>query len=360
MIATPTEATATRALRRGLSILQGTPIFSSSVDPLVGALSARARVGRHVVVLIRDDARDYVVKMALNGGSDEQRFLQREQQFYVDCREEGRWNQLSCIMPRAIHVDERQAFILFEGDEPSRPFERLCINPRGPILGAAENLGSALALVHAQEPKATEGRSPVFVPDLLEEKERLGDEQVLHAMLLAQPFVVNAVAEIAEAGEVATLIHGDIKGDNVLVRPDGSVLLIDWELAGAGDPGWDLGGGLLAVLRQCLVPSALHASTASELRSDALHALAQLPERARRFWESYWRTSRHTSTRWGGEAQIARRAVLSAVARSVDDALEAARGGRMRNLDSVLVRIACNVAERPGPSSQALFGLACA
>lgn len=44
-------------------------------------------------------------------------------------------------------------------------------------------------------------------------------------------------AEAAGRGEVC-LVHGDLTPGNVLVRPDGSLLLLDWEYAHAGGP-WD-------------------------------------------------------------------------------------------------------------------------
>lgn len=38
------------------------------------------------------------------------------------------------------------------------------------------------------------------------------------------------------------LVHGDLKHDNVLLVDDGSVRIIDWEMARIGDPAWDLAG----------------------------------------------------------------------------------------------------------------------
>jgi aminoglycoside phosphotransferase (APT) family kinase protein len=47
-------------------------------------------------------------------------------------------------------------------------------------------------------------------------------------------------AGAAEAGAGDRLLHLDARGDNMLVRPDGEIVLVDWPWAAAGDPVLDL------------------------------------------------------------------------------------------------------------------------
>ncbi|MBK5306576.1 MAG: phosphotransferase [Frankiaceae bacterium] len=56
-----------------------------------------------------------------------------------------------------------------------------------------------------------------------------------------------------EAGAGDRLLHLDARGDNMLVRPDGEVVLVDWPWAAAGDPVMDIVG---------FVPSAMLAGVA--------------------------------------------------------------------------------------------------
>jgi Ser/Thr protein kinase RdoA (MazF antagonist) len=62
--------------------------------------------------------------------------------------------------------------------------------------------------------------------------------------------VAAAITRMARAWTSRTMIHGDIKFDNVLVAHD-RMLLVDWELAGLGAPVWDLAG----VVDGLLIPS---------------------------------------------------------------------------------------------------------
>jgi|GEM_PF-3289404 len=67
------------------------------------------------------------------------------------------------------------------------------------------------------------------------------------ARLLERPVIVAGLGEMASLWQATHPIHGDAKSDNMIVS-DGAepkITLIDWELAGLGDPAWDLAGALL-------------------------------------------------------------------------------------------------------------------
>ncbi|HWI70873.1 MAG TPA: phosphotransferase [Baekduia sp.] len=66
----------------------------------------------------------------------------------------------------------------------------------------------------------------------------------------ARSAVMTAIATLDHRWTARAAIHGDVKFDNVLVAGD-RMLLVDWELAGLGEPAWDLAGvadGLLLPL----------------------------------------------------------------------------------------------------------------
>jgi hypothetical protein len=80
------------------------------------------------------------------------------------------------------------------------------------------------------------------------------DDPGLRPVLEALPHPARFRAGVAAARgrwRRERLIHGDLRWDNCLVEGDPAaprVRLIDWEMADAGDPAWDIGG----VLQECL------------------------------------------------------------------------------------------------------------
>lgn len=64
----------------------------------------------------------------------------------------------------------------------------------------------------------------------------------------ARPALVQGLRRARGAWRALTLVHGDLKHDNLLQAADGSFALIDWEMARLGDPAWDLAGLLLRPL----------------------------------------------------------------------------------------------------------------
>jgi thiamine kinase-like enzyme len=49
-----------------------------------------------------------------------------------------------------------------------------------------------------------------------------------------------AIHRSAEGWNAQALLHGDLRLDNVLVRPSDSIALVDWECWGLGIPAWDV------------------------------------------------------------------------------------------------------------------------
>jgi aminoglycoside phosphotransferase (APT) family kinase protein len=64
---------------------------------------------------------------------------------------------------------------------------------------------------------------------------------------LSRPGIVDGLARAQARWHAGALIHGDAKLDNMILTGGATprICLIDWELAGLGDPAWDLAGALL-------------------------------------------------------------------------------------------------------------------
>lgn len=117
--------------------------------------------------------------------------------------------------------------------------------PRPPGHGdaaIAATLGRTLGGVH----KGTAGlplppaRPPVALAGLSGQAPLDGTLGEVCGALASEPLVADAARSLS-APVSGCLVSHDMKWDNVVVRPDGTVVLLDWELAGLGDPAVDLG-----------------------------------------------------------------------------------------------------------------------
>ena len=124
----------------------------------------------------------------------------------------------------------------------------------------------------------------------------------LIGFLRAQPALMAAAARLRTPAGRA-LVHHDLKWDNIAVAPGPSPVIVDWELAGAGDPAWDLG---------CLV--------AEHLLPDRSAAVG-LPSTGRVLVRGYGEAARISSRATG---LFAERVALAAVLRLAQFALEVA------------------------------------
>lgn len=88
---------------------------------------------------------------------------------------------------------------------------------------------------------------------------------------------LHELAELEHAGVARTLVHGDARQANVLLRADGELVWLDWERAAPGDPARDVGHLLSEYAHQVLLPE-----TAQEELSAALYRRS-----ARAFFEAY-------------------------------------------------------------------------
>ena len=102
-----------------------------------------------------------------------------------------------------------------------------------------------------------------------------------------------------------SLIHGDMKWDNVLVFPAGDGLdfrIADWEMADFGDAAWDVG----AVLQSFLSAWIMSMPIASGMPPEAYVGMAAQPfEAMRPVLKVFWRT--YAATRGFDEARRAAR-----------------------------------------------------
>ncbi|MFD4442479.1 phosphotransferase [Nocardia sp. NPDC058519] len=127
------------------------------------------------------------------------------------------------------------------------------------LLGEA---GKALARLHALAADEVIGDEPLPSPG-----RRLTTERRSHIADFADRAFADwltvrlAALDDIQSGRQHTLIHGDLYSDNIIVRENGELVIIDWETACREDPLLDLGMAIigLGVVEGRLVPERVEA-----------------------------------------------------------------------------------------------------
>ncbi len=136
---------------------------------------------------------------------------------------------LARLLPECLHRDEvTQTLVLRAAGEA------YLLEP-----GAAATFGADLAALH----RSTQAdlHLPMRRPWILDVLEPHGFQNtVTSALIENRTAVASRLRLLGAALEITCLVHNDVKFDNC-VQQD-RVRLIDWEIAGSGDPAWDVAG----------------------------------------------------------------------------------------------------------------------
>jgi hypothetical protein len=273
----------------------------------------------------------------------------------------GRGGELRSHLPGFVDYDREERVLVLEllrGAEDLRArHHRLKAFPV--VLGEA--LGGALGLLH-RETRATYPEAPppwvlsLHRPDTSVFRDISAANVELIKIVQNAEGLGGGLDELRDGWRVETLIHQDVKWDNCLIDGDGTLRLIDWELAVAGDPGWDLGSALGQYLGFWLFSIPV---TGSEppVRFPALarYPLDAMKDALRACCERYAQTSGAGSELAGEELQ---RAVAYAGARLIQSAFEVSQFDQRLGSAAVLhLQLGANLIQRPGEAADRLLGL---
>lgn len=107
----------------------------------------------------------------------------------------------------------------------------------------AHALAGVLRAIHAVRPEAP-GTDACEVPLALQLLQHTPDADDPGAPALravaTSPALQQLVRDVLARWPRSTLIHGDLRWDNVILADDGRQVLVDWELWALGDPAWDV------------------------------------------------------------------------------------------------------------------------
>ena len=276
---------------------------------------------------------------------------------------------LAPFLPPVVVYDDAEGVLVLEAAPHARDLGRHHAGGRYSCALARET-GRALARLHAVRPSAMSGlQSPtdaawslqIHEPDLDSLRTSSAAAIELTRIIQATDELRTALDELVASWTEEAVIHGDVRWDNCIAcRSRDSdrwtrLQLIDWELCGLGDPGWDIGAFLAEYLRAWLesIPIA-DPRDPGRLLSHAGHPLRGMRPAMRAFWNAYMH---HCSAATAEPGGLLSRAIRFAAVRLLTAALEEAQTlTELRASVLYPLSLSQNILRRPREAAD-LFGL---
>lgn len=307
--------------------------------------------------------RGVLIKQPPPGGGPSRR-ANVEVTFYRLCQAPGTPGALRALLPRCLGTLDHGAGLVLELVPGAGPLSELPTGQGWPValtavgraLGTFHRLASTPAFRARSRRRALPACRPAVFGLQRPGPELLGPLSAANVATLSFIESEGGLAAHLQALERAlrpsTLIHGDLRLDNLLVATTGGVprvWLLDWELAGRGDPAWDLGAVLEGLLERWL----LRVPASRPVPEPREKAEAQASAHA--FWEAY-REAAGVSP--ASEGALLHRAVLASAAWLVLRAFEHAQCSARPPAGSLrLLQVAVDLFAEPAALAHRLHGL---
>jgi hypothetical protein len=318
--------------------------------------------------VVRNGSAGLFVKQMRDMQTDAMLTLKREAACYELAKEDA---ALSRLMPRLVRYDENRHVIVVDLLPGAESLLNYHTRHKTFPVEVGRMLGEGLGLYHTQASALIENEKlkqllarqiPLILTlgrgghAMLNHFGRVGP--ALSALLQQHKDFEGLLDALGAEWRFDSLVHGDMKWDNVLIFPAAAGLdfrIVDWEMADFGDAAWDVG----AVLQSFLASWIMSMPIASGLPPQAYISMASQPLEAMRpvlkaFWQAYAATRRFTRDQSRSELE---RCMRFGAARLVWAALE--QRLYVSQLDpaaSALLQVSLNVLKDPPRAVRELLG----
>jgi hypothetical protein len=325
--------------------------------------------------IIREGGPSYLLKQPGEGEPSTDATIRYEAAFYNNCQFDSGSAELRDVIPGFQSWDESRQVLILElvDGYPLWAHYASTTAPEFPS-DSAEPLGRALGTLHRVFRERWSQPDPWMVqllsapPWILfahrptpEIYAQLSPASLQVLRLLQQDRPMTAGLDSLRGEWVAdTLVHGDIKGDNVLVTvradEDVRVCIVDWELIQVGDAAWDVGNIFRDFLDHWLASVPLSGDlTPEQMLESAQIPLANLHPATRAFWNAY-RGAAGLDANAAGDFLL--RSVRFAAARIAQGAYElSATVPTPSNLAIAMLQLAANILADPRDALLHLLGI---
>jgi hypothetical protein len=318
--------------------------------------------------VVREDGSGYVIKQGL--GAERRRTIAHEADVYGLLESCPPAPALRAALSRCYGFDAAAALLILELHADAQSlldwYDARTRFPRA--LAAA--LGEALGALHGATAASNwtgDGEIQPFVP--LPFRLRCPDIPVfsilsgasieLVRVIQGSAELMNGLDAAARDWRVEALVHADARWDNWIVLPraeprEPRVKLVDWELAGLGDPAWDVGAVFADYLR-CWISSAPCLESPEEALYRARRPISAMQPSLRSFWRAYVASRGLDSA---AANNVLRWSTRCAGVRLVQLALELLQSAnRLTGTAVYLVQLAANVLQHPDEAAARLLGM---
>jgi hypothetical protein len=230
-------------------------------DLVTQDIHATEYIGRnHLVRFERSGAPCYIVKQPRDANAPDAVTMWTEAAIFWLSVNDRDFAVLAPWLPRYFHYDEPNKLLTIElvtGSDSllARQMSGTAIEPR-----LLRDIGRAFGTLHGQASKVLrEERVRRLFRSGLAWVLTLGQPgspyqpsnaaaQSIVATVLQRPDAIAALVQARADWRDAHIVHGDAKAANVLILGDGTVRVIDWEIAALGDGLWDVAGMVHSLL----------------------------------------------------------------------------------------------------------------
>ena len=288
-------------------------------------ITATATLSRNRLVRVERQGRPgFVVKQPRDTAQPDAATMWTEAALFWLAANDTGFAPLRPWMPRYHHYDPLQRMLTIEFVAPAQSLAEKLFGAGVPP-GVAAQAGQVFAILHGPvSAAALNGPSRSLFASTIPWVLTLGfaDNRYVPSTpvsaatlrdILARPEVMAGLAALRGSWRAERIVHGDAKAANLLILADGGVRLIDWEIAGLGDPLWDVAG----LIHSILIPNP----------AAAPETLAQAQGRARPLVEAIWRAYAGFGPIAGAAGDAPARLLAMAGARILQTSLEATHYG---------------------------------
>ena len=320
----------------------------------------------------------YLIKQPDDSAQGGYSTLQCEAAFYAFCQQQEA-TAIARLLPRLVHFDAAEALLVLELLRNATPLWQHYSSHDGEHfpVEVSRAFGHALGVLHktfrsgaaaVDTQQSWLQRNPPWImlihkPDAeLLSRLSAANFQTLR-ILQGQGNLSKQLERLRYLWQPDTIIHNDIRGDNILVLPaepgrsaNVEIRIVDWEMVQLGDPAWDLAGAFQDFVL-FWIDSLPLASGASMEQAIAQSRYPWLVMQAaiRALWHGY----RNAAEPPGDEAPaLLLRAVTFSAARLIQSAYEMSQGAaRLTTQAVLLLQISANLLDEPEVAQVQFYGI---